>query len=202
MIAFNSVMMEILVILKPINSYGEQINGLVCIYDMDLRHERINTSHFSDNKQDRSKKMILIIFGQGLGNPNTLFHTLFSQTLILIWLTWPSYLKIYEDYKIYVYLEPPKRWLYDIDTHCVYSKHQPYPNWKPKVANMALSGFKTIFTMKQATLLPKKVSGWCSSTPGRGVISWKTTEFISGISDFCSLTADCGLIHQKNPVPL
>ena len=139
---------------------------------------------------------------EGLGNPNTLFHTLFSQTLILIWLTWPSCLKIYEDYKIYVYLEPPKRWLYDIDTHCVYSKHQPYPNWKPKVANMALSGFKTIFTMKQATLLPKKVSGWCSSTPGRGVISWKTTEFISGISDFCSLTADCGLIHQKNPVPL
>ena len=59
--------MEVLVILKPVNSYGEQINGLVCIYDMDLRHERINTSHFSDNKQDRSKKMILIIFGKVWG---------------------------------------------------------------------------------------------------------------------------------------
>ena len=49
-------MMEVPVILKPVNSFAEQINGLVCIYDRDLHHERTNTSHFPDNEQDRSKK--------------------------------------------------------------------------------------------------------------------------------------------------
>ena len=36
--------------------FAEQINGLVCIYDRDLLHERINTSQFPDNGQDRSNK--------------------------------------------------------------------------------------------------------------------------------------------------
>ena len=87
-------MMEVPVILKPVNSFAEQINNFISVKE------------FKDTQTIYSRKV--------WENPNTLFHTLFSQTLILIELTWPSYVKSNVDYTRYVYLEPPKRWLYDI----------------------------------------------------------------------------------------
>ena len=86
--------------------------------------------------------------------------------------------------------------------HIAFISKQPCHNWKTKVVNMALSGFKIIFTMNTGYFFAaKKNFGWYFSTPWRGVLSWKfIPEFIPEICDF----SNCWLWTNspKNLVPL